>query len=443
VSFPVWLSGASATPVSVHFTVAHGSAYPGPDLAPKSGTVSFAPHETAKSVVVAVKGDSVSEGNEWFTVDLDAPDNVVIGDGQGVGTIVDDEGAIGMSVDDPSVVEGASDADVSLEFTVRLSAPPVVGQTVKVTAATVNGSAKSASDYAKWGPTVLTFAPGQTSQTVPVSVHGDATVEANESLTLRLSGPWNAHLADPTGTGTIVNDDGTPGAMPRASVSVSDVTRLEGAPGQHPSAVFELRLSSARTIPTRVMAHTVDGTATAGSDYVAAPTKDVWFAAGVTSKLVAVTLNGDAYSEGNETFTLALATPQGGVRVADDAGLATIADEEGLPIVRVSDAELSEPTSGTEAMQFDVALTGSLPPGTTLGVDVATVAGSASSGVDYGPTGPVTLWFTESVNTNTFTVPLFADALAEPNETYQVVLSLLSTRLASADEAATGIIRDP
>jgi len=55
----------------------------------------------------------------------------------------------------------------------------------------------------------VTFLPGQTSQTVNVTVNGDVKFEPTETFTVDLSSPTNATIADGQGVGTITNDDGT------------------------------------------------------------------------------------------------------------------------------------------------------------------------------------------------------------------------------------------
>ena len=92
-------------------------------------------------------------------------------------------------------------------FTVSLSA--VSTQTVSVRWATSNGTARSGNDYYAASGTV-TFAPGQRTATVGVSVIGDRTAESNETFFITLSAPSRAALSTTASraAGTIVNDDG-------------------------------------------------------------------------------------------------------------------------------------------------------------------------------------------------------------------------------------------
>ena len=89
------LSSASTETVSVVWATANGTAHNGSDYVAGFGAVTFTPGQTAKSIVVSVKGDNAVEPNETFLVNLAAPTNATIGDGQGQGTIVNDDGGCG------------------------------------------------------------------------------------------------------------------------------------------------------------------------------------------------------------------------------------------------------------------------------------------------------------------------------------------------------------
>src|SRR5262249_7808002 len=145
----------------------------------------------------------------------------------GTGTITNDDAQPAISASAASVTEGNS-GTTALSFTVSLSNPSY--QTVTVAYATSNVSATAGSDYTAASGT-LTFAPGETTKTVTVSVNGDTTFESNETLTLTLSNPGNATLATATATGTIINDDPVP------TVAINSISVTEGDSGQT-NAVF-------------------------------------------------------------------------------------------------------------------------------------------------------------------------------------------------------------
>jgi hypothetical protein len=108
-----------------------------------------------------------------------------------------------ISINDVSTVEGDSGAKL-LNFTVTLSAASNL--TVTVNFATADASATAGSDYQAANGT-LTFNPGDTTKTIPVTINGDTTNEENETFLVNLSIPVNAAISDTQGVGTITNDD--------------------------------------------------------------------------------------------------------------------------------------------------------------------------------------------------------------------------------------------
>jgi len=153
---------------------------------------------------VLVNGDRIPEPNEIFDVNLNASTNAIIADGQGVGSIVDDEPRI--SIRDVSKKEGKIGQTTLFSFTVTLSA--AYDQAVTMSYRTVNGSATTSdSDYvARTG--TLTFAPGETTKTISIEVKGDSKKEGNETFYLDLFGnSSNSQFTKKHALGTILNDD--------------------------------------------------------------------------------------------------------------------------------------------------------------------------------------------------------------------------------------------
>ena len=108
-----------------------------------------------------------------------------------------------LSINDVKEFEGDSGTK-TFAFTVTLS--PASGSTVTVSYATLDGTATAGSDYTSASGT-LTFAAGELTKTVNVTVSGDTTVESNEGFGVVLSGPTLATLKRPVGLGVIKNDD--------------------------------------------------------------------------------------------------------------------------------------------------------------------------------------------------------------------------------------------
>src|SRR5262249_53080867 len=167
-------------------------------------TLTSAPGETSKTTPVPVNGDRLAESNETFSVNLSGATNATIADGQGTGTILDDEPRI--SIGDVSKKEGKKNQTTLFTFTVTLSA--AYDQPVMMSFRTVDGTANT-SDQDYIGKTgTLTFLPGETTKTITITVNGDNKREANETFYLDLFGnSSNALFTKSRGTGTIMNDD--------------------------------------------------------------------------------------------------------------------------------------------------------------------------------------------------------------------------------------------
>jgi Ca2+-binding RTX toxin-like protein len=233
-NFTVTLSAPSTQTVTVNYTTADGTAtIANQDYVSTSGTLTFFPNETTKTIPVQVRGNLTVEPDETFVINLDAPVNATIADGQGTATITNDDTPPTISINDITVTEGNS-GNTSANFTITLSAAS--SQTVSVQYQTVDGTATVADgDYTAIAPTFVTFNPGEISKTVTVAVRGDTKFEPNETLGVRLIQSLNASVAKITGTVTITNDDRqpttTPPSNPPSGGAKPATSEITGTPG--------------------------------------------------------------------------------------------------------------------------------------------------------------------------------------------------------------------
>jgi large repetitive protein len=89
--FNVVLNRPAATPVSVNFTTADGTAQAGSDYRSTSGSVTFNPGQTTQPISVQVIGDSLVEPDETFQVNLTSATGATIAVPSGTGTIFNDD----------------------------------------------------------------------------------------------------------------------------------------------------------------------------------------------------------------------------------------------------------------------------------------------------------------------------------------------------------------
>jgi hypothetical protein len=424
-TFTVTLSAASGRPVTFDWATSAGSATAGTDYVAASGSRTIAAGAPNATVGITVNGDVVDEPSETFGITLTNPGNATIGDGSGVATIADDDAAPALSVDDVTVVEGNA-GTTTATFTVSLSS--VSSNPVTFDWATAAGSATAGTDYVAAGGT-RTIAAGATIATIDVTVNGDVVDEANETYGITLSNPGNATIADGSGLGTITDDDAAP------TLSVNDVSIVEGNAGSS-TATFTVSLSVASGQAVTFGWATAAGSATAGSDYVAAGgTRTI--AAGATSATIGITVNGDVLDELDETYGVSLSNP-GNATIADGSGLGTITDDDAAPTLSVNDVSVTEGNAGATTATFTVTLSGA--SGKAVTVDWATADGTAIQPSDY-TVGSGTLTFVPGDTTRSIIVTVNGDVDAELGETFRVLLSAASNATLG-DAVGVGTIVD-
>ena len=380
----------------------------GSDYVAQSGTLTFTPGQTSRTIVIAVNGDTIVEPNETVLINLSAPSGATVADNQGIVTIINDDNST-ISINNTSVNEGDA-GTTNATLTVTLSAASASNITVNFT--TTNNSALAGSDYVAQNGT-LTFTPGQTSRTIVIVVNGDTTVEADETFFVDLSAPLGATLANARGVVTISNDD----AALLPTLSINDVSISEGNSGTTLMS-FAVSLSQASAQDVTVQFDTANGTATAGSDYIT-KSGTVTIPAGQTSGTISVSILGDTIAESNDSLLVNLTNPTNAT-LKDSQGVGTILNDDVGPGLAIDDVTVTEGNSGTVNATFTITL--SAPNTLTASVNVIPFNGSARSPGDY-VSGGVRLVFDPGQTTKIFSVPIKGDLLDEPDENIFVILS--------------------
>jgi hypothetical protein len=320
LSFSVLLTNEDASSVSVDYATADGTAIAGSDYTSTSGTLTFPPNQTSKSVDVTIADDALAEDDETFTLNLSNPTGTLgIDDAQGIGTIQNDDADPTVSVAAAAIAEGDT-GTTTLSMPVTLSGPS--GREVDVDYATSDGTATAGSDYAATSGT-LVFAAGQTAKQVDVTVNGDFLDEGDETLTVTLSAPFNTDFGASVATGTITNDDAGP------KLYLTGASANEGNSGTS-TLTFSVTMTPASLSDVMVDYGTADGTATSGSDYAAA-SGTLTIAAGQTSGSITVDVTGDTSPEPNETLTLTLSNAVGAKIVPPATATGTITNDDRYP----------------------------------------------------------------------------------------------------------------
>ena len=335
--FTVTKRGATDQEVTVSYADAGtGTATAGTDYtAVVAGTLTFAPNETSKTITVMVTGDDESEKDETVVIALSNPTKATVpeGDRTATGTIIDDDASrLSIAAAAATVEEGGT-----VIFTVTLD-PPIDDQTVTVDLIP-GGTARPIQDYTFTGVPetgTLTFAAGEASKAITVTVVDDADYELDETIV--------AELRNPRSAGSVELEDGMAMAMVTIedndappALSISGTSVAEGNDGTTSKLTFKVTKSGGTSmVATVAYADAGTGTATAGTDYISVAPGTLIFAPDETTKTVTVTVKGDDEAEGDETVVVRLRTsPQSNATIAEGKGTATgtIIDDDTLPRV--------------------------------------------------------------------------------------------------------------
>jgi len=220
-----------------------------------------------------------------------------------------------VTIDDVTVTEGNT-GTATASFTVHLSRAYTEAVTVNFTTADSSATAADG-DYVSRTDSV-TFAPGEMTKQIAITVNGDRRGEPNEAFLVQLSGALNAFLLDTQAVGGIVDDE------PR--ITINDASVTEGQRGTK-QVTLTVTLSAAYDVPVTVNFATADGSATtADNDYIAAA-GTVTFAPGVTTQTITLTIVGGRQREANEYFYVNLSNAANAL-IADPTGIITILNDD-------------------------------------------------------------------------------------------------------------------
>ncbi|MCB1609338.1 MAG: hypothetical protein KDI71_20430, partial [Xanthomonadales bacterium] len=319
--------------------------------------------------------------------------------------------------------------------------PPPPGSergTISVDYATMDGSAQAGVDYtATSGTLFFAGTPGETMQ-IPVPITREDIFEADESFSVMLSFPFGATIADDTGAGTIVNDDGFP--VP----SVQDVAQLEGSGGGTTPFNFSVTLSNPSSTQIVFLYSTEDDTAIAPGDYAGTGGSfvPVIFAPLQTQQTVTIDVVADNDPEADEQFTVGIFEGGGGdgKPILLDSATGTIINDDFT--LTIDDVTVTEGTgAGTTTAGFTVSISAEPPPGLIVSANYTSVAGSAASPADFAATSGSVNFANGQPLSLPVNVSIVRDNLDEFDEQFTVTL-FNAVNATIADGSGVGTITD-
>jgi subtilisin family serine protease len=312
-TFTVTLSPPNATQtVTAAYATTNGTATTANgDYVAASGTVTFAPSVTTRTITVILNGDTTPEPDETFFMNLSSPVNAGIGDAQGLALVRNDDAPPGaaVTIPTPNVSPGAL-----IPFTVS-NGP---GNTIDWVAFSAAGADDRT--YQQWQ-----FLNGI--QSPPTS---GLTSAALQFTAPQAPGTYNIRFFANGGYTRLATSATITVGAPSPTITINDVSVTEANSGSA-NATFTVTISPVNASQSVTVDYaTANGTATtADNDYLAA-SGTLTFAPSVDTQTITVPIVGDTAVEVNETFVVNLSNATNAA-ISDAQGSGTIVNDDVPP----------------------------------------------------------------------------------------------------------------
>ncbi|MGJ8725944.1 MAG: Calx-beta domain-containing protein [Roseibacillus sp.] len=420
---------------SFNFELQDGTAVAGEDfIFWENGFFEFAPGETSQSILLTVLDDSIAEEDETFTFAITNPSGLTLAQSEITLTIFDDDEPVAP---EPAVLSVSADPInenfIGLVVNLTLSEPATGNESFNFELQ--DGTAVAGEDFIALNNGFFEFAPGETSQSILLTVLNDSISEEDETFSFDITSSTNLILSQSATTLTILDDD-VPVVTEPPVLTVSADPTSESANG----LAVNLTLSKPATGTENFYFELEDGTAVAGEDFVYWNGGFVEFEAGETSRTLLVTLLDDSSAEDEETFTFAMANSTDLI-LSQSAITLTILDDDvpvvtEPPVLTVSADPTSESANG-----LAVNLTLSKPATGTENFYFELEDGTAVAGEDFVYWNGGFVEFEAGETSRTLLVTLLDDSSAEDEETFTFAMAN-STDLILSQSAITLTILD-
>lgn len=374
--------------------------------------VTFGAGETSKTVEVPLIVDAEFEQPEMFSVTLEDPTNATLFKDFANVTIV--------STSLPTVKAKGwtvmkTSGSVTFELTRESSGAGSLAYTSVVSVATQNGTALSGVNYVGRPLTEITFLPGETEKTFEVEILDDGTYQPTIGFTLAVDAVENVTVTTPSAPASILS-------VVRPAFAINNTT----APKAGGTATFTVTRSgspeSLAYYESQISYMTQNGTALAGTHYVAVPTlTPIIFAPGETEKTVEITLLDNGTFEADKTFQVVIGNAVNAT-IADSMGIATVTSAT-APTLSINDVTVSK-TDGTAV--FTITRTGTDEQMDNYPSSTVTVTShdwESQAGVHYTQVPPTQITFTGRETTKTFTVEILDNRTYEADRVFSLHLT--------------------
>ena len=383
------------------------------DFSSVNTTLNISAGSSSVSQTFTITQDENDEANEVFNVVISSLENVTAANTSASLTIIDDDGAPNIIINNQSVTEGSS---ISIPVTLSNSSE----LPISVEYQSDNGTAIAGEDYTAISGT-LTFAPGETQASISLTAIEDGLDEDDKDLNIVFTNPINAELSRSSISVTILDNDDAP------SVSAGSPIVNEAN-----NALITFILSDPSDRTASFGYTTLDGSAVSSEDYVA-KSGTITFAPGETIKTLEITLADDSIDEAKESFSLSL-TDAINLNIDSINSQIFIEDNDDAPIINISDVSVSEGVG-----QATLAIALDAESGKVITVDYRTVAGTAIVNSDFA-FARETVTFNPGQTLQNINIQLIDDGIRESEENFSVVIESATNASISTNQNSANVI---
>ncbi|WP_185955243.1 Calx-beta domain-containing protein [Solitalea koreensis] len=436
LSFTVTKIGNTSTDANVDFVTLIGTATTvDNDFVSNSGTITFSPSETTKTINIIVNGDTKYENDETFSVRLQSASYARIAKATGLATIINDDVMPQFSISDISVNESAGLA----VLTVTKTGLTALNSTVSYT--TNPGTATAGTDYTTTAGT-LTFLPDETTKTISVPIINDLVIEPGgpEIFTLTLNTPVNASISAGTATISIVDDDNVEFYVESKSVKES-------------AGIVTYKVFKTNNNASAIDYTITSGTAILGTDFTVAVTTGTFSFTDndpLPYREITVNIINNSIIEPDKSFTITLSNPTNGATITAGFGIGTeviVDDDAPVDVAIVKIAEDKKVSINTE---FDYSLIASNKGATlasgivvtdTLPVELEYInANSVKGTINFDQSNQTVTWQLDSLSAGTdeiLTIRVKAKVVGNITNSASIVASMQDYNLANNTAVCT------
>lgn len=358
------LSASSSNSVTVKYATVNGTAFAGSDYTTASGTITFAPGETSKTIPITILDDNIADASESFSIVLSDATNAAILDGTSVVSIVDNE-----ITADPT------------KSTITANPTSIIANGTTTSTITIQLKDSSNANLTSTGGTVVGTTSSGTLGSVTDNGNGTYTVTLTSSSTAGTATlGFSINGTTATATTTVAF---TAAAAPAITNSVSSLSAFTSCQGS---------VSTEQTFSVSGTDLTTNVVVTAPTGYEVSSTSGSGYAASITINASGTLSATTVYVRMASTAT---GTPSGNVTVVSGSASQNVAVTGTVNVLPNLQLKLSPPSVSTSAIQgqagtrtenFNSFTDGSVPSTGTYTIGTFTKSGTANyiTNIYYG-----------------------------------------------------------